>query len=234
MGNQNLWFMRSEPNASWDFSQALLRDNRLGVLNTQAFRLAEYALDNLDGILSSEDKPLPSGFPALQLAMPDDFTPDYFHYDCFAIVSRQMKDALAQQEHVVQFVPVELINGGPQAQAREYHLMRILPRQPAIDLERSECDIEEHTNRVTGQTFKWPTNIWRFVLRDDLQPRTEIFRVDEIPSEVLVVDELAERVLRAGCTGVEFSDPANRQGGKRVERYRTLDGFAERKVGFLN
>ena len=31
---------------------------------------------------------------------------------------------------------------------------------------------------------------------------------------------------------MEFSDPANRQGGKRIVRYRTATGIAERRIGF--
>lgn len=234
MGLPTLWFMKSDPNVSWDFCQALLRDGELGVLNTREFTLAEYALDDPNGILTSDDVLLPNGFPALRLAMPEDVAPDFFYYESFTIVSRRLKDVMAQPQNVVQFIPVELVRGGAQAHAQDYHLMRILPRQPAIDLERSECRVEEYTNRITGQRFKRPENIRRFILLDDLHPHTDIFRVTEIPSRVLVTDSLAYRVLLAGCSGVEFSDPANRQGGKRVERYRTPDGFAERKVGFLN
>jgi len=232
MAAKILWLMKTDPDVLWTFSQALLRDKRLGIINTREFRLAEYALDDPNGTLMSDDVPLPANFPTLRLAMPKDIAPDLFSYDSFTIVSRHLKDALAQPENIIQFVPVELVQGGPQAEARDYHLMRILPRQPAIDLDRSECQVEERTNRVTGERFLWPMDIRRFILLDGLCARTEIFRVAEIPSRVLVTDAVAERVLLARCTGVEFSDPSNRQGGKRVERYRTLNGVAERKVGF--
>ena len=65
-------------------------------------------------------------------------------------------------------------------------------------------------------------------------PRTEIFRLEESPTYILVTDAVAGRVLRAGCTGMEFSDPANRQGGKRGVHYRTADGIADRRIGFLD
>jgi hypothetical protein len=71
-------------------------------------------------------------------------------------------------------------------------------------------------------------------LLDGLVPRTEVFRLDESPSYILATDTLARRVLRAGCTGIEFSDPANLRGGKRVDRIRTADGIAERRIGFLD
>jgi hypothetical protein len=49
-------------------------------------------------------------------------------------------------------------------------------------------------------------------------------------TNILVTDALAERVLRAGCTGMEFVDPENEQFGPRMLRYRTADGIAERPV----
>jgi hypothetical protein len=234
MCHSQLWFMTSEPNMTWDFSQSLLRDEHLGVLNTREFRLAEHRFNNPGGRPMAAIVPLPPDLPRLRLAMPQDVAPDYFGYDAFTIVSRRLKDAMAQPEHVLQFIPIELVEGGEQARAREYHLMHILIRQPAIDLERSEGELEDYVNRLTGKPSKRFRFVTRLALRKDLHPLAEIVQVEERLSLLLVSDALAERVLRAGCTGVEFSDPANRQTGKRVERYRTLHGSAERKVGFLN
>lgn len=120
------------------------------------------------------------------------------------------------------------------ARAQDYRLLHVLARQPAMDLERSACELEDFVNRLTGERKKLPTFIHRFVLMGGLQLRTEIFRLDESPTYILVADAVAERVLRAGCTGMEFSDPDNLQSGTRVERYRTADGIAERRVGFLD
>jgi hypothetical protein len=39
---------------------------------------------------------------------------------------------------------------------------------------------------------------------------------------------------RAGCIEMEFFDPANRQGGKRIVHYRAAEGIAERRIGFLD
>jgi hypothetical protein len=103
-----------------------------------------------------------------------------------------------------------------------------------MDLVRSDCVLEEFTHRLTGERMTWPRNIRRFVLLDNLIPQTEIFRIAEIRSRILATDALAERVLRAGCTGLEFSHPDNLWSGKRVERHRTADGIAEQRVGFLD
>ncbi|MBV9782488.1 MAG: hypothetical protein JO264_01580, partial [Acidisphaera sp.] len=120
--------------------------------------------------------PLPEDFPTLRLAMPQEaIAPDFFHYDGYRIVSRRLRDAVAQPEDVVQFIPIELVSGSPRARAQHYQLMHLLARQPAMDLDRSECTLEDFTDRITGQPRKRAVFIDRFVLLDNLQPRTEIF-----------------------------------------------------------
>ena len=69
---------------------------------------------------------------------------------------------------------------------------------------------------------------------DGLQAQTEVFCVAETYTGILVTDAVAERVLQAGCTGAGFRDPEIVRSGKYVERYRTANGVAERRVGFLD
>ena len=135
----------------------------------------------------------------------------------------------------MQFAPLEIVAGGEEVRAQDYRVLRVLANQKAMDLDRSECEIEERVNPITGQLERVPALFTdRFVLLEDLQPRTEIFRLDESPSHVLVADAVAERVLRAGCTGMRFTDPACPRYGMRVVRYRTADGIGEDRVGFLD
>jgi hypothetical protein len=165
------------------------------------------------------------------LALPSrGFAPDYFAFGRYEFCSRRLRDALAQPGNVVQFAPVELVSGGTKAQAQDYRLMRVLARQPAMDLERSQCEVEEFTTLMTNQRVKYASFIERFALPDGLQPHSEIFRIDESPTDILVTDEVAGRVLKAGCTGIEFSHPDDPQKGMRIEHYRTADGIAERRV----
>jgi hypothetical protein len=88
--------------------------------------------------------------------------------------------------------------------------------------------------RRSGKPVRSVSNIDGFALRQDLVPHTGIFRLEESPTYIPVTDAVAWCVLRAGYTGMEFSGPANRQGGKRVVHYRTADGIAERRIGFLD
>jgi hypothetical protein len=50
----------------------------------------------------------------------------------------------------------------------------------------------------------------------------------------MVTDALAERVLRAGCTGMEFRHSEDERWGEHIVHFRTSDGIGERRVGFLD
>lgn len=231
----SLWFMGIDPDTLWDFGQLLLKEDSLGLLNSREVELALYELQKRTNSLISDDLRLPDGFPILQLVLPDSgFAPDFLTYEGYWFCSRSLREALAQPDHVVQFAPVEIIAGGEEVRAQDYRVLRVLARQKAMDLDRSECELEDWVNRITGIPQKVPRFIERFVLLDDLQPRTEMFRVDESSSHVLVADAVAERVLRAGCTGLEFTDPACPRHGPRVVRYRTADGIGEKRVHMLD
>ena len=67
-------------------------------------------------------------------------------------------------------------------------------------------------------------------LAEDLELRAQVLRPEEAPGTILVAEDVVARVLKQHCTGMEFSHPENFQSGPRVDRYRTLDGMAERDV----
>jgi hypothetical protein len=74
-------------------------------------------------------------------------------------------------------------------------------------------------------------SIWgveTFVVREDLTPRYDLFCAEEHITTWLATDALAERVLRAGCTGLAFYVPetAHRLPTTR-RRIKTLEGVAE-------
>ncbi len=230
-----LWILSSDPDVSWEFGELLLKDESLGMPNHHEVAVAEDQLRDATNSLVPSDVPLPQGFPAPRLVLPEHgFAPDFFIFDGRRFCSRQLRDALAQPPHVVQYTPVEILAGGEQVRAQDYRVLRVLARQPAMDLERSECDLEDWVNRITGVPQKVPLFIDRFVLLAGLHPKTDIFRMDESPSYVLVTDALAMRVLRAGCTGLEFVDPACPRRGPRVVRYRTADAVGEKRVHMLD
>ncbi|MCW3474314.1 imm11 family protein [Limobrevibacterium gyesilva] len=229
------WLWDADASISYRFGNLLLRDAKLGVQNTREMLRAEELLRDTTGSLHSIALPWPDGYPVARLGLPNKgFAPDYFKFGSHHFGSRRLRDAMALPNDVVQHIPIELISGGDAVRAQDYRLLRIVAMQPALDLDRSECKVEELFSHVTGQPFKVLRSIDRFALLDGLQPRTEVFRIEEICTSILVVDAFAERVLRAGCTGMEFDAVDNMQSGKRVERYRTADGIAERRVGYLD
>ncbi len=101
----------------------------------------------------------------------------------------------------------------------------------SMDVAIAQAELRDTTNSLTSDDVPF---IERFVFIDGLQPRTDIFRIEESPTYILVADPVAEGVLRAGCTRMEFADPADLQHGMRVKHYRTVDGIAQRRVHFLD
>src|ERR1700722_3425456 len=227
-----LWFFKKDPDIGFKFGEALVQDASLGVHNTRDLLEAEFDLRDTTG---DPDGPWPETYPRPVAALPDwPFAPDFWTFGRLEFASRRLRDALAQPGEVVQVLPFDLVRASAAARAQDYRWIGVLARQEALDLARCECRIKERRHAVTGKLVRFPSNVDFFALRENLVPLTEIFRLDESPTYILVTDAVAERVLRAGCTGMEFSDPANRQSGKRVVRYRTADGIAERRIGFLD
>jgi hypothetical protein len=227
-----LWFMKDDPYVSYDLGEALIQDASLGVINTHDLAMSHHDLAVATG---DSDSFWPAEFPLPVVALPDwPFAPDFWSFGRYDFASCRLRNTLAQPPNVIQFLPLDLVRASVAAQAQDYRWMRVLPRQPAMDIARSDCEVADYIDQLTGKLGKYLRRIDRFALLDGFVPHTGIFRLDESPAFILTTDALAGRVLRAGCTGIEFSDPANLRGGKRVHRIRTAHGIAERRIGFLD
>ena len=188
---------------------------------------AEHALRIASGNAAFNGSPLPAEVPSVQLAMPDTGNPpDYFGIAGWKFCSRRFREALDQPEHVVQFAPVDFIGGGARARAQEYRRLRVLACQPAMDMQHSDYVPTDGCDPVTGKPRPEALYVRRYALLENLQPKTGIFRIDLTPGDVMVTDAVAEQVLRAGCTGVEFLDPTVRTSSD-MRRVRTATGVAE-------
>ena len=227
-----LWFVKKDPYVSYDLGEALVQDATLGVINTHDLAMSAYDLTAATG---DGDTFWPPNFPLPAAALPDwPFAPDFWRFGLYDFASRRLREAMAQPAEIIQFLPFDLVRASAAARAQDYRWMRVLPRQPAMDIARSDCEMADYIDELTGEPVRYLREINRFVLLDEFVPHTEIFRLDESPSYILATDTLAGRVLRTGCTGIEFSDPANLRGGKRVDRIRTAHGTTERRIGFLD
>lgn len=206
-----------------------------GALNWQDISDAERDFHQSVCPMSSIFLPLPSDFPVPRIAFPEEgYSPDFLKIGSLWLASQRLRDSLAQPATVIEFRKVEMVTNAAAVHQQNYRWMRVLAHQPAIDVERSDCDVDDTTNPKTGRMFRSLRFINRIALMENLRPQSEIFRADESPTNVFCTDALAQRVLAAGCTGMEFSDPANLRLAKHIHRYRTATGIAERRVGFLD
>lgn len=171
---------------------------------------------------------IPPDFPTPQLHMPaKGFAPDYFGTGIYNFVSHRLRAAFALPDGIAQYIPIELLSGGPEVRAQEYQWMNLLACYPAIDLQRSSYTMSKDLTYATGEKFEFIDSYERMVIRDDIAPSAELFRVAEDLTTVLASDALAERVLRAGCTGIAFEDPATAYPYGPIHRYRTATGVEE-------
>ncbi|WP_284943944.1 imm11 family protein [Acidisoma cladoniae] len=223
------WLLEETGRSGLKYLRSLMRDSTLGLQNSSTVESAEIRLAEKSKILSSDDIPLPPRFPKLTLILPEKrFAPDFFTQADYQFCSEKLRNLLDQPEHVVQFVPINFFAGGDEARAKNYTCMRVIANQPAVDIYRSDCDVAEFINPITGERSANPRFPNRFALLEGLEARTEVFRIDESSTRILVTDAVAERVVRGRCTGIEFADPEDLQYTDKPKRYRGPKGVVER------
>jgi len=220
-----IWLMLEDPYEVDHLLKAISVDMSNRIVNHAEFSRDLFDLYHSQPVKVPSDVPLPDGFRVPVLSLPPlDFEPDLFSMRGVEFVSRRFREALAQPDDVIQYWPVELARASEKARAQEYMHMRVLAWQASMDLERSDYDTIEGRDRLTGETFTTVSMLTRFVPIAGLAPRTEVFRSAEARLTILVVDSVAERVMRAGCTGVVFRDPETCWMDGVAERHRTADG----------
>ena len=170
-------------------------------------------------------------FPRLRIALPEAGVPDFFGAGAEMFASRKLRDALAQPPDVVQYVPIELAAGGPSVIAQDFKWMRVLVDHPAMDREQSKYSTLEGDDAPKKSPPKRAMMIEKFVFIPDFRAPCEIFSVQEAMLTWVASDALAERVLRAKCTGIEFCEPETVGIWRGIRRFRTLKGIGERTVG---
>ena len=229
------WMMHSDPYVSERINDFMLRSNGMRVLNERTWkrgipnigRTGTHVARFGSGCLRLLDD-----YPLLEMEMPTGEwpAPDFFNINLLIFVSARMREALQLADDFVQYLQLKLVAAGPSAQAQDYRLLRVFPHQPAIDLGRSRYDVGTWIDDE-GIRQEMVLAAESFALRQDLVPRADLFWADEMPARLLATDALAERVMKAGCTGVQFDDPATTGVLNGMIRIRTADGVAERVVG---
>jgi hypothetical protein len=157
--------------------------------------------------------------PTLQIKFAvEEFDVDCFDWNGFTIVSEKMRQAMALGPSDIQYFDVESGRAAPLPRSKHYQIMHVPVTEDVSDPERSDYSLR---HRPQGdEVFGIPGAV---AFRPDAEPAHEIF-FDRFFKVVFCTDELALRVLRAGCTEIRFLDPADLRGGNR---FRTLRGVEE-------
>jgi hypothetical protein len=201
-----IWRVKEDVYTSFIFGNMCVKDETIGIRNEEEMDKSYREItENIDGSLYDYVR-LPPEFPIPIMHFPSSgFAPDYFSFGSVDFCSARLRDALAQPADVIEYTPIDLRCDGAKAIAQEYQRMRILAVQPAMDMQRSLYETAEWVHPETGETSILIRDVEKLVLQEGFWPRTEIFCIEERSLDVFAIDALAERVLKAGCTGLEFS-----------------------------
>ena len=151
---------------------------------------------------------LPADFPQPVLRMPDDgFAPDFFAWGSWQFVSRRLREVMALPEWAVSYLPARIEQGSDAARQQDYAVMYVRAFTDAIDIDASDCQWERAISAKTGLPYisVSPISVMRF--KPWVKPPCDLFIDSTASIELLATDALAERVLQAGCTGIEFVHP---------------------------
>lgn len=132
----------------------------------------------------------------------EDFDFDCFQQGIFMLVSEKMRCAMALGPMDVQYFEVDSSRSAPLPQSKHYQIMHIPVTEDVVDLKNS--DYIYHHFSDGSVTDRLPIAV---AFRPDAEPKHEIF-YDRFFKVLYCTDEFALRVLRAGCSGIRFLDPA--------------------------
>ncbi|MDQ0463416.1 hypothetical protein QO010_001187 [Caulobacter ginsengisoli] len=164
-------------------------------------------------------------FPVAELELTlKGFEVDAFDWESYLLVSRRLREAMALGPAEVQYLEVDDSASIPEVRARGYQILNIVAQESVADPKASDYDL----GRLTPDSPEMVLRVGGIALRPDAQADHELFRDRLFLGFQFASDALAMRVLRAGCTGLRFFDPARFDFGPGVP-YRTLRGV-EREV----
>jgi len=132
----------------------------------------------------------------------EDFDDDCFRLGKFMFVSEKMRRAMALSSSAIQYFEVDSSGSAPLPWSKRYQLMHVPIAEDVTDPERSDYTFRHRPEGV--ELWGAPKAV---AFRPDAEPGHEIF-YDRFFKIALCTDEFALRVLRAGCTGMRFLDPA--------------------------
>jgi len=150
----------------------------------------------------------------------EDFDVDYFQWGGYAFASERMRQALALDPSEILYFDVDDSQSAPLPRSKAYKMMLPLVYEDILDTKQSVYWF----NELPEADRMWPDDIYKLVLRQDAAPKHDLFYDKFFAMFLLCSDQLAARLLEAGCTGLEFTDPRGYRCAD-VQRRRTLHGI---------
>jgi hypothetical protein len=213
----DIWLLGDKYQTYMKLSEDVGKKNGIEVnhfINIKATKNADAAIGIFGGHLG------PTTAPAQLILRLKDFDVDYFKWGGPMFVSERMRDVMALDPSEVNYIEVDDSKSARLPRSKKYQMMEPLIYEDMIDPERS---VYWEDPNLPSSEFG-PYDIYKFAFRQDAAPTHDIFYDSFFATFVFCSDQLAERLLKAGCTGLDFTDPRG-YAGSGVRRRRTVDGI---------
>jgi hypothetical protein len=148
------------------------------------------------------------------------FDTDCFMFESRTFVSERLRSAMALESSAVQFFDVDASQSAPVPRSMNYKIMVI-----SVTEEASDPSMSNYISLPVPHSEISMITAERITVRPDFVPVHDLFH-DRFFLEVFCTDQLAVRVLKAGCTGMRFFEPAQLSIAVPM-RFRTLRGIEE-------
>jgi len=181
----------------------------------------------------------------------EDFEDDYFTWGGCKFASERLRNAMALETSVVEFLEVDDSKSAALPRSKNYQIMAPTMSEDVSDRAKSRYQwqhrIPKHfltdlpegfpplrpeqlqrllkPLRIRPKKGDVPPYVRRIAIRPDAAPECDLFYDNFFGMTLLCTDALALRVLKANCTGIVFVDPIGYREGARVRR--TVDGVED-------
>lgn len=161
-------------------------------------------------------------FPIAQLVVKmENFELDILHFGARCFVSEKLRDAMGLDSSGVLYFDVDASRSSRPVRDKNFKIMEVTAVENVSIPEKSKYKLFD--SKIEG--LPPGKSIYSIAMREDAAPGHALFR-DHFFTRMFCTDELAVRVLKAGCIGVSFLDPAQMSVGAPM-RFRTLRGIEE-------
>lgn len=163
----------------------------------------------------------PNELPRAKLILTlEDFDADCLFWNCLWLVSEKMRRAMALGSSDIQYFDVDASESAPLPQSKNYQIMHV----PVTEYMTDQKNLVYRPLKVPKPNVE--SRLASAVASGRGAELThEIFH-DRFRDLIFCTDEFAVRILKAGCSGINFFDPFDFF-GKRPMHFRTLRGIEE-------